>query len=119
MKSKLLTLFENYVSWSVRLTIVQNGQMFTQLTKKSLKKKYFGEPEPIDLSDWDQSLQQYCFLWSAMLYYIYPSYWGLCLFSQVYQGSSWIRQATKIKNFTPSGDVITKLKYNCKNSSTC
>ena len=35
------------------------------------------------------------------------------------KGSSWIRQVTKIKNFTPSGDVITKLKYNCKNSSTC
>lgn len=44
-------------------------------------KKYFGEPEPIDLSDWDYLFQQYCFLWSAMLYCMYPSYWGLCLFS--------------------------------------
>ena len=33
------------------------------------------------------------------------------------KGSNWIRQAVKASIFTPSDDVIIKVKYNCKPKS--
>lgn len=33
------------------------------------------------------------------------------------KGSNWIRQAVKASIFTPSNDVIVKVKYNCKPKS--
>ena len=61
-----------------------------------------------DSNKWHYAYSVYRLILESILCYTY-----------IIQGSFWIRQAVKLLNLTPSGDVIAKIKYNCKYFCSC